>query len=1049
MANKKPKYTFKGTGITGVSTTPKVFNKSGIKKEAKKTDTYLNTSEGHVYKCTEGGTADKAKWAYTKTVIIKKPSIGVKNLGNPVRQSGGRKMKAEWKIPDDLVNAQKGGRAEGLDIIWEIMTSESKDPKKVGHTINEKATSSEVNLDSFKVGNKTYKRSSFYPNTKITVQGVSIKVRPDNSKGNGEKTAKAERKFSKPRTPSIANFSFNTETGVASTTITTDAGADYQERYDTQYVTTIKDTRTGKTWQHKAGTGHNTATSIPISYNASDYQQLNYRQFIQIKVEAWARGYAGDSDHATPRICYIGYPAQATLGKPSITSKDSTGKCTVPVSTNSSTEHPVDRIRLEYLANVPFATEAEIPGSAEWTSTDIVDDANCTALTIGVSDLIPDAGNHTWLRAKTHHLHEGVLFRYSNYMEVKGLYTPAPTAAEDNITIISATAGADGESAVVILGWNADGQDNSTGTELSWSEASDAWKSTDEPDTYEFTWSDGARTAGGVRYRDSATITIKGLKEGTKYYIRARRYLEGETITYSGYSNTATVVTSETPDAVIAMADRYVPVGESLQVSWTFSGNGIQQKWQIVKADGKTVIASGEGGMTSTQIAADRLSAFATNGSLSFTVQVSTGSGFVISEQHTVTIQDPPTLALTVPATLTAQTAAQPAAFAAEASSECDLIVIVTAQGAVGQFPTGILRQPAGDTIYSGIITPEWTAGQDTYTTTVTLPGGLNFWDGARYTVSVVAVDRSTGLQSEEHPGEFAVAWAHQAPSILPTFTYTETADTTVDDEKNYYAYDSETQTYTVTEPEGDEDPAALGWFEQTETQYVTITPIDTTDEETGRHRQVVEIALTPPPGSDGTEYYDIYRLTGDGAYLIGESFPLTYTAVDEYAPFGDALTMHYRIAIRTADGDVSFSDIEYAAGGDRMRFDWAGGSLELPYNISIGDTYKKDVQIRKHMGGSVDAYWNGNIERKGSLSSDLIRLDQQEDVIAARQLARYTGPVFVRTPDGSAYEADVQVTDLSTTGVLEAIAIDATEIGLTDEFILPTPYPLVEEEEE
>jgi hypothetical protein len=183
--------------------------------------------------------------------------------------------------------------------------------------------------------------------------------------------------------------------------------------------------------------------------------------------------------------------------------------------------------------------------------------------------------------------------------------------------------------------------------------------------------------------------------------------------------------------------------------------------------------------------------------------------------------------------------------------------------------------------------------------------------------------------------------------------------------------------------------------------------------------------------------------MTGDGVYLIGSGFPLAYTATDNYAPFGNALTQSYRIAIRTADGDVAFSDIEYYATGDKMRFDWQGGTLELPYNLSIGDSYKKDVDIRKHMDGTNDAYWNTNIERTGSLSSDLIRLEQQEDVLAARALAHYAGAVFVRTPDGSAYEADVQVSNMSTDGLLEAIAIDATEIGLTDEFILPVPFEL------
>ena len=129
------------------------------------------------------------------------------------------------------------------------------------------------------------------------------------------------------------------------------------------------------------------------------------------------------------------------------------------------------------------------------------------------------------------------------------------------------------------------------------------------------------------------------------------------------------------------------------------------------------------------------------------------------------------------------------------------------------------------------------------------------------------------------------------------------------------------------------------------------------------------------------------------------------------------------------------------------MRFDWAEGSLELPYNLSIADKYKKDVEVRDHMNGSTDAYWNQNIRRSASLNSDLIYLDQQDEITLARHLARYTGPVFVRTPDGSAYEADVQVSDLSGDGRMSAIALDATEIGLTQEFILPTPFEVTEPE--
>lgn len=981
-------YTYKGTAITGTDTIAKVFKKSGI-SAAKVNQTYFNKESGHVYRCETAGDASTAKWKYIRTDIVGRPTIGVKKLGAPVRyeQNGKtRLMKATWQIPDALVKATRGDRAQGLTMEW-YLGIDGKDPKRVSSTGNENRTEQTVNLDNFKVGDTTYNRYDFYPWTMKKLTYVSVRVYPTNAKGNGKVKEKNTRNFSAPAAPSISGISFNTSTGVVSATITSDPGLGYAERWDTRYIVTIQNTRTGQTWQQY--NTQTTSTSFGVSYNVSDYQQLAYNQYIKITIQAWNRGYAGDSATAT-KTYYIGYPAQATIQGVDVSSKSSSGKCTVRIKTNNSTEHPVDQVSLEYLPNVTYSTASAIPGDAAWTATDIKDDASCTALAMGVSNLIPEAGKYTWVRVKSFHASETVLYRYSDYVRVTQLETPAPTAADDEIKILSATAGADGKSAVVVLGWNADGQDDSTGTELSWSDAADTWKSTEDPESYMFTWSDGSRSQGGVTYRDSATITIKGLEEATKYYIKARRYMEGDTTTYSPYSNTQTCLTSDAPESVVASCDQYVAVGGFLQVNWTFSGNALQTSWQIV-ASNMTIVASGTGGAGSTQISAERIQHIGTNNTLTFTVQVSTGSGYIISEAHTVTVIEEPTLAITVPVTLTAQ----PFSFTAQSNSECDLIVIVTSQGITGQSPQGSIRQPEGDTVHSAVYSPAWTAGQSGYTAAVTFPAGLDFWDLGAYDVSVVAVDRTSGLRSDEQKATFAVAWAHSAP-----------------------------------------DPA----------DYVTITPIDEVDE-AGWHHQSVQIALTPPATAAATDLYDIYRMTGDGAYLIGESFPLTYTATDEYAPFGDSLTLYYRIAIRTADGDVEFADIEYAADGDKIRLDWAGGTLELEYDLSIGDTYQKDVQTRKHMDGSLDAYWNSNITRKAKLSADLIRLESQDEVVLARSLARYPGPVFVRTPDGNAYEADVQISDMSTTGLLEAIALDAVEIGLTDEFILPTPYETEEEE--
>ena len=986
-------YDYKGTKITGTSTTSKIFKKSGI-SHAKVNDTYFNTSTGHVYRCDTSGSASKAKWKYIRTDIASRPDKAVSNLGSPVRVSGTHRMKAEWKVPNALTNTKSGDRATGLEIQWALGIA-GKDPKKVKETSNEQKTSSSIDLNNVRIGSKTYTRAKFFPNTKKKLRYVSVRVAPTNSKGEGP-AATETRRFKLPLKPTMSAFSFNNETGTVSTTIKTNPGAGYRERYDTRCkVTTYNSTTNEKKVRRDNAVQ---STEFTASYDVSNYQDIPYGEYISVTVSAWARGYAGRSKKVT-KSYYVSYPKKPTIKEVVVSGKNSRSKCTVRIATNSSKYHPVDRVKLEKLVDVEYKRASEIPANAGWEDTGVIDDAQCTALALEVGDLVPTAGNTTWLRVKTYHANESILYRYSDYYRVEALETPEPTAADDDIVIVDVTAGEDGESALVQLGWNADGEDDSTGTELTWADEEDMWRSTEKPEDYTFTWSDGEFTGVDpttgltTTWHDSALIAVKKLEEATKYWFKARRYLDGDETTYSEYSNTGSVITSETPETIVATCDSYVPVGASLPVYWTLSGNGMQTAWQIVSSAG-TVIAEGEGNSGATQIGADRLAEFATNNAITFTVQASTGADFVISEQHTVRIVNPPEITVTAPAALTVQ----PISFSATASALCDLTVILTSQGASSQGPVGLMRQTEGDTIHSDIYEPEWTETNNTLTATVELPSGLDLWNGATYTLSVVATDRDTGLQSEESLSDIAVDWANPA-----------------------------------------ENPA----------EYVELTPIDTYDENIG-HTLGVQISLTPPEDANSDDVYDIYRLDGGHASLIGESFPLTHTVVDQYAPFGEAMTLHYRVALRTVDGDVAFADIEYVLENGALRFDWAEGYIELPYNISIGDSYKKDFELRQHMDGSSDGYWNPNVERTGSLSTDVIRLTQESEIEMARRLARYAGPVFVRTPVGSAYEADVQVTDMSAdNSTVMAIAIDATEVGLTQEFSLPNPYPLEEEEEE
>ena len=958
--------------------------------------------------------------------VTQKPTIAVCYLTSPKRDNNSHVMRSTWNCSNYSLNENYGARITKLQIDW-FLGIKGTDIKKTVLTENERINGHSVNLNNFTVGSKTYTRSDFYPfENKPKLNYVTVAVWSKNEKGLGLKVTQT-RKFTLPKKPTIDNFTYTNNTGTVSTVIRTDAGLGYAERYDTRYKVTIQNTRTGNTWTQYDNSS--TSTAINIAYDVTDRDLLSYGDYVRITVSAWARGYVGVSDVVT-KTFYVSYPKPATIKTIDVTGSGVTDKCTVIIDPNHTDAHPVDRVRLDYLANCEYRTSSRIPADAVWTLSNILDDKDCKALSIPVADIMPEQGKYTWVRVTSWHADENKFIRYSAYRRVTALETPAATAADDKIKVISATAGEDGKSILVQLGWNADGQDDSTGTELTWSDSEDTWKSTDDPKMHTFTWTDGVFVDGQTTYQDSALITIKGLSEGTKYYIRARRYLESDVITYSPYSDRKICITSETPEAIVAVCDRYVADDSSLAVSWTFSGNGVQKQWQIVDSGG-AVIANADNSLGSTEISAERLATFATNNVVTFTVQASTGSGFVASANNVVEIVSNPTLAITADSEVTAQ----PFSFDAVVSTPCDLRVVVTSQGATGQFPDKIRRQTDGDTIWSDIVVPEWgeysltedvaiVSGKTYYTleddgtyepvaepdvsdiatyyeftytgeATITLPDGLDFWNGNNYTLSVIATDRQTELQSTEQTADFVIDWDNPA-----------------------------------TDPTG----------------AVTLAYIDEIDQESGAHRQAAQITLTAPTGSAATDVYDVYRMTGGGAYLIGEGLPLAYVVADEYAPYGDGLDLFYRIALRTIDGDVAFTDVYYTASGKALRLDWSGGTLELPYNIGISDKYKKDVETRNHMDGSVDAYWNENVEHRGALNSDVIRLVNQSDIWAARQLAQYPGAAFVRTPDGSAYEADVQITDMSVNGPLESIAIDAIEIGLTQEFLLPTPTENIEE---
>ena len=95
-------------------------------------------------------------------------------------------------------------------------------------------------------------------------------------------------------------------------------------------------------------------------------------------------------------------------------------------------------------------------------------------------------------------------------------------------------------------------------------------------------------------------------------------------------------------------------------------------------------------------------------------------------------------------------------------------------------------------------------------------------------------------------------------------------------------------------------------------------------------------------------------------------------------------------------------------------------------------------------MDGKTRGYWNPGVTRKSGLSTDVVTLDDDETARRVRELANYSGPVFMRTPTGDAYQANVDVTGAdATSSVMMSFALDAQKLACTD-FLIET-----EEEEE
>ena len=86
--------------------------------------------------------------------------------------------------------------------------------------------------------------------------------------------------------------------------------------------------------------------------------------------------------------------------------------------------------------------------------------------------------------------------------------------------------------------------------------------------------------------------------------------------------------------------------------------------------------------------------------------------------------------------------------------------------------------------------------------------------------------------------------------------------------------------------------------------------------------------------------------------------------------------------------------------------------TLRMPYNNAMDNRWQKDFQRTVYLGGSVQGDWNPGVTRDLSLTCDATNINDLDQIETIRDLAEYPGICHVRTPDGSSFNADIQVSE-------------------------------------
>ena len=574
------------------------------------------------------------------------------------------------------------------------------------------------------------------------------------------------------------------------------------------------------------------------------------------------------------------------------------------------------------------------------------------------------------------------------------------------------------------------------GVELSWADHDDAWESTEQPQTYT------------LENKRASAWNVAGLHVGT-WYFRIRLFkIDGETATYGTYSEIKGVKLSATPAVpVLTLSADVVPPDGEVTCYWSFTAT-----------DGDE-----QSGAKIAEVILDSNNTPTSYIDLPYTVN---------NEQYkTISVGDR----------------------GWETGSTHYLAVkVITMSGEESENwsiprPIQILEPIEAEITSSSIQTID----DEPYLTTLPLTVSATGADETGYMTYILEraddyhLMRPDESEATGFKGETVALVEQTANSV-----YTVTDDTSADSAKTYYTRSGSDPDFVYTEVSIDADaqinPHALGYYEISGYNFDSeigldnlISPLDDGasyilaaiaqdsygqraeatapftvkwDHQAVKPSATIEVdndkmvavikPVMPATGYTEGDVCDIYRLSVDRPELIVEGAEFGTKYVDPYPTLGKM--GGHRIVYRTKYGDyimdgneIAWTDYD-AESGDYLDIfatiiDFGEGQVVLPYDLSLSNKWTKDFTQTKYLGGSIEGDWNPAVERSGTVRTRVAVENDPDLIESMRRLAIYAGVCHVRTPDGSSFSANINVTEDREEKKINMIASFTLEITRID----------------